>query len=40
VAFDALPPKLRAVVEDKGAFERLLLEWDLGLRLRVVAKAA
>jgi hypothetical protein len=38
VAFDALPPRLRAVVADKAAFEQLVLAWDLGLRLRVVAK--
>lgn len=37
-AFDDLPPRLRSVVEDRAAFERVLHDYDLGLRLRVVAR--
>ena len=33
-----LPAKLHELVKDKIDFEKIIIEWDLGLRLRIVAK--
>jgi SAM-dependent methyltransferase len=35
---DFLPPKLKQRVVDKSGFEKLILDWDLGLRLRIIAE--
>jgi len=35
---DFLPAKLHELVKDKVRFENMIIEWDLGLRLRIIAK--
>lgn len=38
LSYDFLPPKFEDLIKNKTEFENLLLEWNLGLRLRIVAE--
>ena len=38
LSFNFLPPKFKRLLENKERFEELILHWDLGLRLRIIAK--
>jgi len=38
LSFNFLPPKFKGLLENKERFEELILHWDLGLRLRIIAK--
>ena len=38
LGFDFLPPKFMGLLENKERFEELILHWDLGLRIRIIAK--
>jgi len=41
LSLDLLPPKMRSLLQDSAGrmqFEKLILDWDMGLRLRIAAR--